>query len=346
MPLVYLCIVLFIISICACFYKKKNIQKNAEKSVIMSKQSTNSIRGIAIIAVFLSHITVYAGLDGIIQYLSLLGGLGVSIFLFLSGFGNSFSIQRTDCYLLWMLRKTLEIIVPFILSFVLLAFYCFIFKLDAITGYCSITSMVTLTVPGTTTWYLKIQLLCYFMMFLGLILINTRYYIITFAVSIAYVIISSFFLSDFWWHTVLCFPFGILWKKYREKHRKFLEIKHFSLLVMLSGLTMIVMLKYHGFGDAFVHCFFYLLFVFLFIEIAYFRKPYNRICEWIGKKSLPIYLIHIGLFPALITKESNLMIVIFMVVILTILGAIIVDWLSKYIIRNIHILPNNRRLKC
>lgn len=329
MPMLYLCIVLFFLSVAVCFISPERRRKPSANGRLL-KYSTDSVKGIAIIGIFLSHVIFYAELGGVIRHLEILGGLGVSVFFSLSGYGNSFSVEKNNHCIKWVVRKTMEVVIPFLLSFAFVFLCSALCTREKLMEYGSVYSLLTLTIPGTTTWYLKIQILCYLIVFLGRIVFREQYYLAVVFCSIVYVVIVSQFLPDFWWQTLLCFAFGILWRRYREKHTIPLKIYYVAVLAVLSAFSLIAMMKLYG--TVWLHCLTYLIFAVFVMEAAYALVPQNRIVAWVGRKSLPIYLIHIGLCPMLISQESNLTVVIPLVCGLTFLGTVVVDWSSGKII--------------
>ena len=93
----------------------------------MSKSLTYSLRGIAVILVIISH---FAGGGFGIRYFTPLGGIGVSIFLFLSGFGLQESYRKNGLKLFWP-KRLIRIIVPYLIWVVLLFLLSRVLEYDA-----------------------------------------------------------------------------------------------------------------------------------------------------------------------------------------------------------------------
>lgn len=64
MPMLYLCIVLFFLSVAVCFISPERRRKPSANGRLL-KYSTDSVKGIAIIGIFLSHVIFYAELGGL-----------------------------------------------------------------------------------------------------------------------------------------------------------------------------------------------------------------------------------------------------------------------------------------
>ena len=78
---------------------------------MLSRPLTNALRGIAILLITISHLI---GGGFLIRYFTPLGGIGVAIFLFLSGYGlnESFQVKGLNCF--WG-KKVLRIIIPYLI---------------------------------------------------------------------------------------------------------------------------------------------------------------------------------------------------------------------------------------
>lgn len=68
---------------------------------LLPRESSLYSKGIAIILVVLSH---FAGLYTNLRYFSFFGGVGVSVFLILSGYGISSSIEKNKLNDFWKKR--------------------------------------------------------------------------------------------------------------------------------------------------------------------------------------------------------------------------------------------------
>lgn len=55
--------------------------------ILIDKKSSKELKGIAVIFVILSHFASYLNVSGLFKVLFPLGGIGVALFLFLSGYG-------------------------------------------------------------------------------------------------------------------------------------------------------------------------------------------------------------------------------------------------------------------
>ena len=93
----------------------------------MSKSLTNSLRGLAVVLVIICH---FIGGGFGFRYFTPLGGIGVAIFLFLSGFGLQESYRKNGIKLFWP-KRLIRIIIPYLVWVVLLFLVSRLLKFDA-----------------------------------------------------------------------------------------------------------------------------------------------------------------------------------------------------------------------
>lgn len=157
------------------------VRPNRGESSFLCRLDTDFIRGIAILMIMLAHIAVQLGentklIGGGYTYrvVSSWGGVGVAIFFFLSGYGNLFSILKlfaTEKQIkgraTWLWSRIRKLIFVFVLCFVPV---CIIteFSLPEMYDFRDyLVNLLTLRIPGTSTWYLKIQILMYILIWIA-----------------------------------------------------------------------------------------------------------------------------------------------------------------------------------
>ena len=125
--------------------------------VFFSKPHTDAMRGLAAIFVMYSHYYPYLKLDGGFSIVYVLGYVGVSIFLFLSGYTSMMSRLNKKEYLKHYWRKRLlRLYVPFLIIYSICIIELLIKKTFTIS---SLVTLPLLSLPGHLNWYLKIQLM-------------------------------------------------------------------------------------------------------------------------------------------------------------------------------------------
>lgn len=96
--------------------------KKAKEESFFSLEVTNQLKGFAILAIIFSHIGYTLSYDNFLFPLSVLAGVGVNLFLFLSGFGLTLSEMKNPLSILGFYRKRLiKLFIP--LWIVITAFF-------------------------------------------------------------------------------------------------------------------------------------------------------------------------------------------------------------------------------
>ncbi len=113
MLLVYNCI-LFLLFPAAAFYGSRFYGKRIFAKAYFPREASLYWRGIAALMVVFAHLTVYLEENGIrvgpAVIFDWVGGMGVLLFFFLSGYGTAISTRKTD--LKWLMHHILRLWVP------------------------------------------------------------------------------------------------------------------------------------------------------------------------------------------------------------------------------------------
>lgn len=86
------------------------VKCNYKRIIFLSKEHTIAIKGLAIILVVLCHIGGASGM----RYFTPLGGIGVSIFLIVSGYGLSLSYEKNGLEQYWS-KKITAVLIPYMI---------------------------------------------------------------------------------------------------------------------------------------------------------------------------------------------------------------------------------------
>ena len=308
--------------------KQKYINyNNNDKFFFLDKTVTDTIRGISILMIMLAHIVQQLD-DRLVlnftggKYIKLIvfswGGVGVGIFFLLSGYGNLVSIGKVinnkSLRINWILKRIIRLIVSFLFSFL---FVVFITKLLGVCHYdCQglCLHFIQLKLPDCSTWYLKIQILLYFLLFLSFIITglikNKNNVIIALLFLTVFVLcydLIAFYclkLPDYWWKTSFCFVFGTLLYYIKSKVEKKLQNRIYNwicffVVLLIFSFSYILSIRNTA---SLVSLF---LFAMISASICYMLNIFNvsnKFLSRIGHISLELYLIHIGLMNVIETK--------------------------------------------
>ena len=268
----------------------------------MSIEKTNSVKGIFIIIVLLSHATSYITLSGaltdrlydyFLHYF--LNQSMVSMFLFCSGFGIMLSIDKKgSAYINGIPKKRLgKVLLHFDIAVLLFA------GMQAILGrfFSAKTILLSLTgweSLGNSNWYIFVILCLYLITFIAYALAKEKRYIglaVTVVLCGGLIAILYCFKELFWYDTLLCYPLGMLFYLLKGKLEAVLfknKINYYlctGLAVMLFGVSLVFRTSAPG---AIVKS---LLFSIVFVLITMKVSINNKILQFFGKHLFSIYIL-------------------------------------------------------
>ncbi len=121
----------------------------------MNKENTNFARGVAIFMIIACHVAAFVFQTKIARLLTPLGGIGVAVFLIISGYGNNESYLHRGLKDFWK-RKILGVLIPY---FAIFPLYALLNGQLVILGGDFFKSLFT--IESTYYWYIGYQLLWY-----------------------------------------------------------------------------------------------------------------------------------------------------------------------------------------
>lgn len=321
---IFFCVVIFIIIAFGFF---GIINANKSKSYGFTRQNTDTVRGFAICMIAASHIAQFTR-GGIANYFVFLwGGMGVAVFFTLSGYGNYFSIQKATDRFKWLIKRIIQILVPFIFCFIYVSIaQIVIFRNPVSLDY--LKNFFTLSIPGTTTWYFKIQILLYALLALAVIINRDKSHYILCGLVVVYIVTAYFInMDDYWYMTSLCFPLGYMIGKYKDKFTS--GWRSLPFLIISGCLFVAAFIGYIKFSSIVLQITYFLL---LALTVASFLVCFglsSKFMAFIGKHSVYVYLIHIGMAEPCYDQISNIWIATGFYVFMTALGSVICRLISK-----------------
>lgn len=215
------------------------------EQIFLDRKVTDSLRGFAIVAIIFSHICqqepslnelIVGGKESYSIIFSF-GGIGVAIFFLLSGYGCYLSITKTDNIFNWLIKRVTKMIVYFIVSFIyVILIRKFILSESFKVKEC-VKCLFTLKLPGTSSWYFKIQLLFYVLLVVSYAIKKNQCFIVTFLVGTYAVVASVCGLPDYWWKTSACFAAGCVIAKHRELINKYMGKIWIKGLLLMTAIV-------------------------------------------------------------------------------------------------------------
>ena len=201
-----------------------------ERAALLDKRRCYALRGVCMLMIVMGHVSI-SGVKGadasFWQTLGLpvWGTLGTGVFLFLSGYGLSLSMQRAQPLGgRYLRRKLLKLFEPFLLMWGLYMVCFLLFDRERLTASL-LTDFLTLSFPsGIDAWFFKVILCLYilcFFLFKSPMRAGWRVAVM-FGLAMAYYFVCRRAGVGPWWYsTILNFPVGMLlaWLKDRVPER-------------------------------------------------------------------------------------------------------------------------------
>lgn len=201
----------------------------------LSRTSTTVLQGLAILLIISCH---YIGGGYEVRYLTPLGGIGVAVFLFVSGFGLAESNNAKGVNFFWE-KKVVRILVPYLLW---LPFFWLIVWLIPLN--------CTLSHPFPRYWYLE-----YLFLFYAVYWIFARWLPKYTIIGLICVGAASFFVFPcLQAEQSFSFLLGVVVSKYKAKFQEIAEKKYliYAIVLFASGVLLLAvkqMPQIRSFGE-------------------------------------------------------------------------------------------------
>lgn len=282
-----------------------NIKYDETGKGYLDIKRTNSIKGIFIVLVFLSHIVSgYATFNGVLDmpYLrirKIMGQCVVSMFLFYSGYGIMESIQRKGQNYINKIptHRFLKVLLQFdcaILFFLIYRYYTG----NHIGLKRMILTFIGLDSIGNSNWYIFCGLWVYIFTFIAFKVFKNNYFKGSLGVlllSLFYMITLYKFGKDFWWYdTILCCSWGMLFSIY---HKKIEALINESFQTWLFFVVVFMV----GFGFAYtykntpslyiIYQLMVICFVATIVTVTMRIAIENSILQWLGNNLFELYIL-------------------------------------------------------
>lgn len=300
--------------------------------MVISRDTTKVLKGIAIIMVVISHLHNIYNFDSVAeQILNPCGYLGVSLFLMLSGYGCAMSNSKNSLKTLF--KRIKRIIIPLAI--------CTLFSALIITTICPPPSLlfITLQTLGINSkfcppmWYISFQFLCYLIYYLiGNVKSNHQYMIMSLSSGIILLLISVNFDVEglgayLWGLNAFSFQAGMIFAKLdvKDRHIKYILTITSLIFVFMFIFTYIILgnpddLLFKNSLKGIIA----LMFATTVFMISYINKDQlfcMAILKTIGDYSFYIYLIHAFLIfsiNSIVFSYNGISAIIYLLIIVTI----------------------------
>lgn len=266
----------------------------------LERDSTDSIKGIWILYIFLCHAVSYIptkSLAGVldstfISFSSKVGQLCVVMFLFYSGYGVAEAIKHKGEQ--YIDRIPTKRVLTTLLNFDV-AVCCFII-LDLIlnipiTLQQSLLALTGWDWVGNSNWYIFCILILYISTYISFKLANNTRRAIMGLVSltITYIVIIQLFKGNWWGSTALAYTAGIIFGIYKHRFQALIANQYRATFIITAVLfTIFYLIKWRTFSITHNLC--SVCFAFLIVMITMKWRISNPVLRWCGVRLFPLYI--------------------------------------------------------
>lgn len=326
---------------------KSNLKIKDHFNDYISSEKTLPIKGIFIIIVFLSHCNGQTSFNYFLDkpMLLLLKWLLqsiVAIFFFYSGYGiyerikNDNNKEYIKKFPKYRLLKTWINFAIAIVSFLII---------DVIIGTINNYSIKTILLSfigwdsiGNSNWFMFVTFVLYLLIIISFNIFkkdSKKGILLTTILTIIYMFIIYKLKPTWWWDTVLCFPFGMLYSCYKNKIQEIMfdNKKYYIVLTSTTILYILANIIYKS-HITIIYPLVSILFCLIIVFITMKFQINNKILNWFGKNLFWIYILQ--RIPMIILKRyqvNNMSYVFFIIsLIVTVLLTLIYSYVfdKKY----------------
>lgn len=334
-----LCLIVFPIAI---LYGIKITQ---DTQVLVSRRDTQFLRGVSACFVVLAHYCInlnesLVSMNAAFYFgVRQLGGIGVLLFFFVSGYGihESYAHKKPGWYYLW--KRIRGVYLPYlIIKFLILIFKTFMAR--------KITFGIQefLSILLVEDWFIHVILIQYIIFFIIWKFLNIKkvvIYSILFDVILTYMFVLEG-KPDGWFNALWLFTFGIACSQYNKEICNFLLKQRMLKIVLYLGAFLITGNLFAVYkGIYWANVFKPIGGIFLCMAICTILRKYTFTSGpmlYFGKRSMYLYIVHINIWP--IVQVDNAVIKFWVALVLSVLITEIIYRLTEVLLSNKKITKN------
>lgn len=273
----------------------------------ISVERSNSVKGIFILLIFMSHYAGYTVMEGPfdMSYWAVrvhLGQAVVAMFMFYSGFGIMELVKKKGfeyvkgipvnrIFKVWK-NMTIAVLIFLIMDYFIGERYSIPHILLSTIGYKNV---------GNSSWYIFAILLLYALTFVGFLIIKWRNDILSWNIAACLVLIMAI-LSEviqynagrdgYTYNTMFLFPLGIFYSIYREKIERLVQSASWVYMGAVTLVFMGYMYTYFRRPEGPLYfAAWVLMFTIMFVLISMKVSFKSWILEWCGKNLFWLYIL-------------------------------------------------------
>lgn len=290
---------------------------------------TKYLKGFAILLVLISHFYRYADTESIFSFLGHIGFFGAALFSFLSGYGLYASYEKKGIYSGWLVKKILNVYIPFIIITVISDMFVYksnLLKFKNILG-------IFYGKNDQTMWFVPWIMLFYILFYFIFKYLKSEKNKLTILIVIILLITINLQLNQnvnsVWYTCNASLVGGVFFRKISLKTNKVGLVSLYSIFFILLYIS----LKFRGnifikdYATLFDGLFFCLATCYTVVVVKNFLLVYNKtkLLAFIGKYAYYIYIIQAKILLFFLFKPQY-----------KLLFFVIITILCAYIFRNLY----------
>lgn len=277
----------------------------------ISKNSTDSIKGIFIMVVFINHIKGYyeqAGADISMWYDSLFflpakafGQLMVVMFLFYSGYGVMEGIKNKGQAYFDMIpkKRVLGTLVNFDVAVIVFAIAMLLIG-EHVSWMRFLLSLIGWDAVGNSNWYIFVILACYAFTFVGQKVCAPKGTALTCILIVVFAFVLSLYKGTWWYNTMFAYGAGLIFSEHKDDLILSMRNHYLMWIICIGACFILCLSTYLYFYGPFkgemqrlgalvfdvMSVFFALLVVLCSMKV----HIGNKILMWLGANLFPLYI--------------------------------------------------------
>lgn len=280
----------------------------------LSRKQTQSINGIFVFLVFLSHFAAFVKSDfpfsnGYLQIRAFLRQMVVVTFLFFSGYGMYESFKKKGKAFIYSIpNRFFKLLIRFDMAIVLYLILA-IFLGQELTLKKVVLSFLAWDALGNSNWYVFTMLSLYIVMYLSFLIGKCKpkksILIFIFGSVILVYLLRISGKEGCWYNTALCFTFGVIFSYFKDYFIKLLEKSNIIYFVILAlSIYSFYLLYPYMYKNFWGYEIAGMCFCMIVVVLSHKLKFNNPILYWLGEHTFSIYILQ--KIPMLIGRKIGL----------------------------------------
>lgn len=296
---------------------KSSKAKEIELDRYLYKDTTNNLKGLAVIIVVFHHISLYLTEGSIFTFIFRNAGfLAVSIFLFMSGYGLTVQKIKKENYLKgFIFNKIIKLYLIFFISNITVTIINNLFLQTSYNIKDIISSSMRMNFSnGRELWFVAIILFCYLSFYICFKFFDYKKGLILICLTpLMYICICKILGKGTWWYnTAFCFAIGVLVATYKEKIFNIFKNRT-GIYISLSIIIFMISMYFYIKGIATLQYIIPFIFIIIICSILIKFELNSKFLNFINKISFEMYLVHLIVLKVTFkdaTEKGNLYLII------------------------------------